>query len=75
MRLLESRNVLAVEMEAAGLYGLAAEIGFQALAVATVSDHILSGEKLTAEERQSSFSDMIRLTLESVCQDTAGPSS
>jgi purine-nucleoside phosphorylase len=68
MSLLESRNVLAVEMEAAGLYGLAAEYGFQALAVATVSDHILNGEHLSPEERQTSFSDMIRLTLESVCQ-------
>ena len=65
---LETRNVLAVEMEAAGLYGLAAEYGFQALAVATVSDHILTGEHLSPEDRQTSFSDMIRLTLESVCQ-------
>lgn len=69
MGLLESRQVLAVEMEAAGLYGLAAEYGFQALAVATVSDHILDDEHLSSAERQSTFSDMIRLTLESVCPE------
>jgi purine-nucleoside phosphorylase len=67
MPLLEARGVLAVEMEAAGLYGLAAEYGFRALAVATVSDHILKHEKLSSEDRQSSFHDMIKLTLESVC--------
>ncbi len=61
-------GILAVEMEAAGLYGVAAELGRQALCVLTVSDHILEGEKLSAEERQETFHAMIELTLEAVTQ-------
>ncbi|MET1081354.1 MAG: purine-nucleoside phosphorylase [Pseudomonas sp.] len=59
-------GILAVEMEAAGLYGVAAELGRQALTVLTVSDHILEGEKLSAEQRQEDFHDMVQLTLEAV---------
>ncbi len=62
-------GVLAVEMEAAGLYGVAAELGRQALAVLTVSDHLISGEKLTAEQRQEDFHDMVRLTLDAMTLD------
>lgn len=62
-------GVLAVEMEAAGLYGVAAELGRQALAVLTVSDHLISGEKLTAEQRQDDFHDMVRLTLDAMTLD------
>ena len=50
-------------MEAAGLYGVAAEYGAQALTVATVSDQIKTGEKMSAEDRQSSFHNMITLVL------------
>jgi len=57
-------GVLAVEMEVAGIYGLAAEFGARALGICTVSDHIPSGEALTAEERRSSFNDMIELALD-----------
>ncbi|AXO60173.1 purine-nucleoside phosphorylase [Pseudomonas sp. phDV1] len=60
-------GILAVEMEAAGLYGVAAELGKQALTVLTVSDHILTGEKLSAEQRQEDFHDMLRLTLDALC--------
>lgn len=63
---MEKYGVLAVEMEAAGLYGVAAECGKQALAVLTVSDHIKTGEQTTAEERQTTFKDMMEITLESV---------
>jgi purine-nucleoside phosphorylase len=63
---MEKLGILGVEMEAAGLYGVAAELGKKALAVFTVSDHIKTGEKMTAEERQTSFKDMMLLTLESV---------
>ena len=62
----ENMNVLAVEMEAAGLYGVAAEFGANALCVVTISDHIRTGEVTTAEERQLTFNDMIELTLESI---------
>ncbi|BBP85489.1 MULTISPECIES: purine-nucleoside phosphorylase [Pseudomonas] len=62
-------GVLAVEMEAAGLYGVAAELGRQALAVLTVSDHLISGEKLSAEQRQDDFHDMVRLTLDAMTLD------
>jgi purine-nucleoside phosphorylase len=57
-------GVLGVEMEAAALYTLAAKLGRRALAVCTVSDHLLTGEETTATERQESFTDMIELALE-----------
>ncbi len=56
-------GVMAVEMEAAALYMNAARCGKQALAICTVSDHILTGEATTAEERQSSFTQMMELAL------------
>ncbi len=59
-------HILGVEMESAGLYPLAAEHGAEALAVCTVSDDIRSGEKLSAEDRQSTFTEMIELALETV---------
>ena len=61
---MEKYNILGVEMETAGIYGLAAEFGVKALAICTVSDQIISGERLTVEERQSSFNEMIELALE-----------
>lgn len=57
-------GVLAVEMEAAELYNLAARHGCRALAVLTVSDHLLTHEALPAEDRQSSFGDMVEIALE-----------
>ncbi len=57
-------GVLAVEMEAAALYMTAARLGKRALAICTVSNHILTGEETTAEERQTSFTDMMTLALE-----------
>ncbi len=56
-------GVMAVEMEAAALYMNAARAGKNALAICTVSDHILTGEATTAEERQTSFTDMMKLAL------------
>ena len=53
-------------MEAAELYTLAAKFGRKALAVLTASDHILLGTKTTAEERQTSFSNMVRIGLDAV---------
>ena len=60
---LRKLNVLAVEMEASALYMNAAVTGKKALAICTISDHTVTGESLSAEERQESFSDMIRLGL------------
>ena len=57
-------GVLAVEMEAAALYMNAARTGKKALAICTVSDHLITGEALSSEERQLGFSQMIRLALE-----------
>ena len=59
-------GVLGIEMEAAELYTLAAKFGRKALAILTVSDHIVSGGETTAEERQMTFDNMIRLALESL---------
>lgn len=63
---MERYGVLGVEMEAAGLYALAAEYGGRALAICTVSDHIRTGEKMTPEEREHSFADAITVALESI---------
>ncbi len=57
-------GVLAVEMEAAALYMNAARAGKNALAICTVSDHLITGEATTAEEREKSFTDMMTLALE-----------
>jgi purine-nucleoside phosphorylase len=57
-------GVLGVEMEAAELYTLAAKFGRKALAILTVSDHIVTGEATTAEERQLSFKNMMQVALE-----------
>ena len=51
-------------MEAAALYINAAYNDVNALAVMTISDHFVTGEKATAEERQNSFTDMMKLALE-----------
>lgn len=62
--LMERYNVYGVEMEAAGMYALAAEHDVQALAICTVSDDIRSGDALTADERQTTFDEMIRIALD-----------
>ena len=57
-------GVLAVEMEAAALYMNAARAGKKALAICTVSDHLLTGESTSAEERQTTFTAMMELALD-----------
>ena len=57
-------GVLAVEMEAAALYMNAARLGKRALAVCTISDSLITGESLSAEERQNSFREMMEVALE-----------
>lgn len=59
-------NILAVEMEAAALYMNAARTGKKALCILTVSDHVFTGEALSAEDRQLTFRDMMEIALETV---------
>ena len=56
-------GVLAVEMEASGLYTLAAKHGGKALAICTVSDHIVTGEETTSQEREQTFGEMVEIAL------------
>jgi purine-nucleoside phosphorylase len=64
--LLAKYNVLAVEMETTALYTLAAKFDREALSILTVSDHIITGEETTAEERQTTFNDMMEVALDAV---------
>jgi purine-nucleoside phosphorylase len=57
-------NVYGVEMEAAGIFSLAAEHNVEALAICTVSDDILTGDALSVEDRQTTFDEMILVALE-----------
>ncbi|MGX7173495.1 purine-nucleoside phosphorylase [Enterococcus ratti] len=57
-------GVLGVEMEAAALYYLGAKHHVQTLAIMTVSDHLITGEETSAEERQTTFNEMIKVGLE-----------
>lgn len=64
--MLDGLGVLAVDMETAGLYGVAAEYGVNALALFTVSDHVITGEAVPSAERQNSFDGMVKIALESI---------
>ncbi|MGX7348981.1 purine-nucleoside phosphorylase [Dolosicoccus paucivorans] len=57
-------GVLCVEMEAAGIYSVAAKHNRQALAMVTISDHLVTGEETTAEERETTFTQMMEVALE-----------
>jgi purine-nucleoside phosphorylase len=57
-------GVMAVEMETAELYTLAAKYGREALALLTISDSLVSGETTSAEERQTAFTRMMEVALE-----------
>ena len=59
-------GILGVEMEAAGIYGIASELGAKALTICTVTDHILRREQLTSNERQTTLNEMIEISLNSV---------
>jgi len=61
---LAAYQVLAVEMESSALYTLAAKYKRNALSILTVSDHILTGEETSSEERQTTFNEMIEVALE-----------
>ena len=57
-------GILALEMETAGLYWTAQRLGKQALSILTISDHIFTGEELSAADRQDSFHEMMEIALE-----------
>lgn len=57
-------GILAVEMEAAALYMNAARAGKKALCILTISDHVFTGDSLSAEDRQKTFRDMMEIALE-----------
>ncbi len=61
--LLQRFGILGIEMEAAGLFAVAAEYGAKALAVLSVADHLLEDTHLDAATRETGFNDMIELTL------------
>lgn len=67
--LLADYGVLAVEMETAALYTLAAKYDAQALSILTISDHLITGEVTSSEERQTTFKDMMVVALEAAIQD------
>lgn len=60
-------GVLCVEMETAALYTIAARYNANALGIFTISDHLITREATTSEERQNSFNDMVLLALNSIC--------
>ena len=61
--MLQRHGCLAVEMETAELYTLAARYGVRALSLLTVSDHILTQEALPAADRETSFAEMVDIAL------------
>ncbi|MDO9524853.1 MAG: purine-nucleoside phosphorylase [Gemmobacter sp.] len=61
---LQRHGALCVEMETAELYTLAARYGRRALAILTISDHVLTGEETTSAERETGFGTMVELALE-----------
>jgi purine-nucleoside phosphorylase len=63
-RLWAEFGVLCVEMETAGLYTVAAKYDVNALTILTISDSLVSGDRISAEERETSFNDMIEIALE-----------
>ena len=64
--LLDRHGVLGVEMEAAGLYGVAAELGVEAIAVMTVSDQIRNKQAMPPAQRETGLEAMLRIVLDAV---------
>lgn len=71
--ILTRHGVLAVEMETAELYILAARHRVRALSVLTISDHLITGEALPAEDRERTFSDMVEIALTAAFAPSDGP--
>ena len=62
-------GVLGVDMETSALYILGAKYNIDVLSIMTVSDHVITGEETTAEERQTTFNDMITVALETLINE------
>lgn len=67
--LLRRYRFVGVEMEAAGLYGVATELGARALTVCTVANHIVSGKTLTSDDSEQSFHAMVEIALDALARD------
>ncbi len=67
--LLRRYRFVGVEMEAAGLYGVATELGARALTICTVANHIVTGETLTSTDSERSFEDMVEIALDGLARD------
>jgi purine-nucleoside phosphorylase len=63
-------GALGVEMEASALYTLAAGFRRRALAICTVSDHVLTGEQTSSQEREQTFGDMVEVALDAMLADS-----
>lgn len=66
MAMLTRAGILGIEMEAAGLYTAAAERGAQATALMTVSDHLITGARMSSDERQRGLDQMIEVALAAI---------
>ncbi|QFQ32343.1 purine-nucleoside phosphorylase [Buchnera aphidicola] len=62
--ILKKYNIVGIDMETAGIYSVASEFKAQALSICTVSDHISKKESVSSKDRESSFNEMIALSLE-----------
>ena len=62
-------GAIGIEMESAELFTLASQYKRKALSIFTASNHIVTGEESTAEERQLTFNNMIKLALETIIED------
>ena len=68
-KLWKSYGVKGIEMESAELFTLAAKFDRKALAILTVSDNIVTGEASSAEERQKTFTNMMKIALETAVEN------
>jgi len=64
LKILKKYNIIGIDMETAGIYSVASELKAQALSICTVSDHITKKEAVSPKDRESSFHNMITLSLE-----------
>ena len=72
IELLRRYRFVGVEMEAAGLYGVATELGARALSICTVANHIVSGKTLTSADSEHSFHAMVEIALDALARDANG---
>lgn len=66
LKILEKYNIIGIDMETTAIYSIASEFKVQALSICTVSDHLITKEAISVKDRESSFNEMIKLSLETV---------